>query len=328
MKKYVVREGDTMWKISKRTGVRLPLLTAANPQIRDPNQLQPGSIILIPELNKGQAGGGPGQPGTGAAVPAAAEAADWTAAGPGTVQTPASGEPVPPYFGFVWSHVVQPGETWQSISQAYQVPVTQLQQMNTLHKPTLEPGDIVYVPGTGPSPGVAQPGAGKVAAGPAAAGGGAAGWQPAGQGAAAGAGPVPPDWEGPAPPIAPPGYPAVPEPGTGYPGQPTQPYYGYAYPGAMYPPGAPWGYPYPMPQPPGWMQDQGPHTHYPYRWSANPPYWGGPPHNAAYAGAWADDWDDEDSSSWTWDSESALWEDPDSRPPSERPEGDAASDRP
>ena len=52
MKKYIVREGDTMWEISKATGVRLNLLMAANPQVKDPNQLRPGSLIVVPELGK------------------------------------------------------------------------------------------------------------------------------------------------------------------------------------------------------------------------------------------------------------------------------------
>ncbi|MCL6632310.1 MAG: LysM peptidoglycan-binding domain-containing protein [Alicyclobacillus herbarius] len=296
MKKYIVREGDSMWKISKRTGVRLPLLTAANPQIRDPNQLQPGTVILIPELQKGQAGPkSTAGKTTGTGVPVGAEAQAGASPGMappgGGALTTGPRESIPPYFGFVWPHVVQPGETWQSISQAYQVPVSQLQQMNTSHKSTLAPGDIVYVPGTGPSPAVplTHPGAA---------------WPEGAPSMGPGAGqPVAADHTGVAPPMTPPGYPTVPEPQVG----------GYPSGAPMYPPAPGPGYPpatTPGPEygyPPGAYP--GPHTHFPYRMGGYPYVtWGMPyppsPYGVAYADGW-DDWDD--SSSWAWDSESIPW---------------------
>lgn len=46
---YVVQPGDTLWNIARRFGVSLDQLIAANPQISDPNRLQPGQVIRIPE---------------------------------------------------------------------------------------------------------------------------------------------------------------------------------------------------------------------------------------------------------------------------------------
>lgn len=48
MWKYVVKQHDSMWKIAKQAGVSLDQLIAANPQIADPNQIQPGQVLNIP----------------------------------------------------------------------------------------------------------------------------------------------------------------------------------------------------------------------------------------------------------------------------------------
>ena len=234
MKKYIVNEGDTMWKISKATGVRLNLLIAANPQIRDPNQLQPGSLILIPEVKKGGANAGAGYTGGGVPSTPAQGKASPPSASPGT------GSEVPPYFGFVWPHTVQPGESWTDIAKQYGVTPMQLQQLNPAQTPdTVTAGDTVYVPALGLSPdGTLLPGA--------VGGAGSAGSSNGvGQMPAQEPGPWPPAWS-PAP-----GMPSV--LGQGYmegPGLGYAP--GYGYPGQTgYAPG--YGYP---PQsgyaPPGW----------------------------------------------------------------------------
>lgn len=44
---YVVRQGDTLYRISVRVGVPLPALLAANPHI-DPRFLQPGTTLRLP----------------------------------------------------------------------------------------------------------------------------------------------------------------------------------------------------------------------------------------------------------------------------------------
>ncbi|WP_188882056.1 LysM peptidoglycan-binding domain-containing protein [Alicyclobacillus cellulosilyticus] len=289
MKKYIVREGDTLWSISQETGVKLHLLMAANPQIRDPNQIYPGMVIAIPEMEKGQAAADTAQhAGTSGAGAAGAGVAGAGAAGA-----------VPPYFGMVWPHVVRPGETWASIARAYGVTVAELEELNpNLAGRPLEAGDILYLPASAvPQPDTALPPAGAGPLHPEAmtqpvpgaapvpslepAGhAGAAGVPPAGEPGATGwataeAGPGPAPW-----PAPPPGGPA-----TG--GMP------WSAPGAQ-------GLPvYPV---------FGPHMHYPFRAevrsSAMPavpaghpwPGWGWPAY-AAPAPAWAWGWP------WTW----AAW---------------------
>jgi len=43
-----VKKGDTLWAIAKRYGVSLQELTAANPQIKNPNLIYPGDGVKIP----------------------------------------------------------------------------------------------------------------------------------------------------------------------------------------------------------------------------------------------------------------------------------------
>lgn len=146
MKKYIVRDGDTLESISEETGIRLSLLQSANPQLCTPFMLQPGEVISLPELNKGS------EPGV---TPVAADAVSTQSQGNG--ETPGrrvaakpvtnSQSTVPGYFGLVWPHVVQPGETWSSVASAYQVSPDDLHQMNAgKHSAQLHPGDILYVP--------------------------------------------------------------------------------------------------------------------------------------------------------------------------------------
>ncbi|MBM7854085.1 bacterioferritin [Desulfohalotomaculum tongense] len=46
--KYTVQPGDTLYKISRRYGISLDALVAANPQIEDPSVIIPGMVINIP----------------------------------------------------------------------------------------------------------------------------------------------------------------------------------------------------------------------------------------------------------------------------------------
>lgn len=48
---YVVRQGDTLWKLSKAWNVPLKALIAVNPQLRNPNVLLDGEIVYIPKLS-------------------------------------------------------------------------------------------------------------------------------------------------------------------------------------------------------------------------------------------------------------------------------------
>ncbi|NLM36797.1 MAG: LysM peptidoglycan-binding domain-containing protein [Firmicutes bacterium] len=46
---YMVVPGDTLFTIAERLGVTVEELLSLNPQITDPNQLQPGELLCIPE---------------------------------------------------------------------------------------------------------------------------------------------------------------------------------------------------------------------------------------------------------------------------------------
>ncbi|GEO24226.1 hypothetical protein AAC03nite_00110 [Alicyclobacillus acidoterrestris] len=123
MKKYVIQPGDTLYQISRRTGVRVPLLLAANPQIQNPDKLMVGTTIVIPELGK------PAKD----KVEKSAHAQDET---------------VPAYFGFVWPHQAAEGDTWQKIAERYGVKLEQLHHTNPEAAEAGEPavGSVVYVP--------------------------------------------------------------------------------------------------------------------------------------------------------------------------------------
>ncbi|MDI9260559.1 LysM peptidoglycan-binding domain-containing protein [Alicyclobacillus sendaiensis] len=125
MKKYVVKPGESLYQISRKTGVRLPLILAANPQIKSASDLTPGMTIVIPELGKGT---------SSKPKPKKAQ--------------PKSHQPVrKPYFGYVWPHTVQPGETWATIADRYHVAVEDLEHLNpAIASRDLTPGLVVYVP--------------------------------------------------------------------------------------------------------------------------------------------------------------------------------------
>lgn len=59
--KHVVKQGDTLWKLANAWGLSLQTLIAANPQLKDPNQLTVGEIVNIP-AGAGQAWGEHGNP--------------------------------------------------------------------------------------------------------------------------------------------------------------------------------------------------------------------------------------------------------------------------
>lgn len=144
MKKYIVRDGDTLESISEETGIRMSLLRHANPHITSPFWLQPGEVLSLPELNKPALGPKPQQSG--------AQGHSDTTSTQG-LQSPAEAR-TPGYFGLVWPHVVQSDETWSSVSDYYQVPIQALQRLNQgKSQDGLRQGDILYVPN------VVQPGA-------------------------------------------------------------------------------------------------------------------------------------------------------------------------
>lgn len=47
---YAVQPGDTLFSLARRFGVSLWALSAANPQVPDPNRFLPGQVICVPSL--------------------------------------------------------------------------------------------------------------------------------------------------------------------------------------------------------------------------------------------------------------------------------------
>jgi LysM repeat protein len=171
VKKYTIRTGDTLYIIAKRTGVRIPLLLAANPELKSPNDLMPGSTIVIPELGKTgkgasevskQTGGkhsvsqsvGPhsgGEKASGSkasgAKPSGSKASEWKGSGLNFGGATASEPVLPPYFGFVWPYVVQSGDTLFTLAKKFRVPEEQLLHLNGLKKNVvLYPGSVLFFP--------------------------------------------------------------------------------------------------------------------------------------------------------------------------------------
>jgi LysM repeat protein len=60
---YVVRSGDSLWKIAQDHGVSLADLERANPQIGNPDVIYPDDVVHVPQ------GGSPQQPGPGQTGP-------------------------------------------------------------------------------------------------------------------------------------------------------------------------------------------------------------------------------------------------------------------
>ena len=54
---YVIKAGDTLWKMAKRFGITLEELLAANPSIKNPNKISIGQQIVIPLAGRGRDGG-------------------------------------------------------------------------------------------------------------------------------------------------------------------------------------------------------------------------------------------------------------------------------
>lgn len=50
--KHVVKQGDTLWKLSKQWGIPLQTMIDANPQLKNPSILMTGQVINIPKVNE------------------------------------------------------------------------------------------------------------------------------------------------------------------------------------------------------------------------------------------------------------------------------------
>ncbi|MGM0879969.1 MAG: LysM peptidoglycan-binding domain-containing protein, partial [Bacillota bacterium] len=66
MHQHVVKQGDTLWKLSKAWGVPLADMIKANPQLKNPNVLLTGEIVNIPKVG-GVMPEAPAAPGTAGA---------------------------------------------------------------------------------------------------------------------------------------------------------------------------------------------------------------------------------------------------------------------
>lgn len=53
--KHTVKQGDTLWKLSKAWGITLKEVIDANPQLKNPNALLTGEIVNIPKKSNGAA---------------------------------------------------------------------------------------------------------------------------------------------------------------------------------------------------------------------------------------------------------------------------------
>jgi LysM repeat protein len=176
VKKYTIRTGDTLYIIAKRTGVRIPLLLAANPELKGPNDLMPGMTIVIPELGKagkgqsevskhsaGKQGGshsggshsgdvklsGSKESGLKSDVGKASglKESGLKESGSKSDGAKASESALPPYFGFVWPYVVQVGDTLSSLAKKFRVSEEQLLHLNGLKKNVvLYPGSVLFFP--------------------------------------------------------------------------------------------------------------------------------------------------------------------------------------
>lgn len=47
--KHTVKQGDTLWKLSKAWGITLKDMIDANPQLKNPNVLMTGEVVNIPK---------------------------------------------------------------------------------------------------------------------------------------------------------------------------------------------------------------------------------------------------------------------------------------
>jgi LysM repeat protein len=83
--KHVVKQGDSLWKLSKAWDVPLAELIAANPQLKNPNVLLTGEVVYIPKSAADiEAPTFPAdQPEAPAPMPAEQQAPAWAAEAPG-----------------------------------------------------------------------------------------------------------------------------------------------------------------------------------------------------------------------------------------------------
>ncbi|CAM2989322.1 LysM peptidoglycan-binding domain-containing protein [Rariglobus hedericola] len=122
---YTVVKGDNLWSISKKHGVTVKQLTAAN-NMRADSTLKLGQKLTIP--------------GKSGAAPSAATA-------PSAAKTVAPAASAPAASAAV-THVVKAGETLGAIAKKYQVKVGEIATANNIADPTkLRVGQSLKIPG-------------------------------------------------------------------------------------------------------------------------------------------------------------------------------------
>ncbi len=133
MNVYVVKQGDTLWKIAQRFGVPVDALITANPQLSNPNVLNVGQQINVP------AGG--------------------VMVGPGSAAVAAQGPPG------AHQYIVKPGDTLWKIAQRAGLTVQALAAANPqiANANHIYPGQAIWVPGPGGSAGLGGSPSGSVA---------------------------------------------------------------------------------------------------------------------------------------------------------------------
>lgn len=120
---YTIQSGDTLFRIATNRGTTVNAIVSANPGI-NPNLIQPGQVIQLPDC------------GTGAAAPAP------------TTDTAGS---APPPAGDGTTHTVQRGDTLFAIAQRYGVTVQAIVDANNLSNPNnLSPGQQLIIPPPAP----------------------------------------------------------------------------------------------------------------------------------------------------------------------------------
>ncbi|WP_157729417.1 LysM peptidoglycan-binding domain-containing protein [Tumebacillus algifaecis] len=152
MKVHTVQKGDSLWKISKLHGLTLDELIAANPQIANPDQLEVGMVVKLPD-------GGPGTPmpiegeGPGSSTVPSAQEPKKEVEGPGTHVSPShapinvgTGGPAPAYpsvpkWDGLWKYVVKQGDSMFKIAKQVGVTLDQLKAAN----PQVPNADSIYV---------------------------------------------------------------------------------------------------------------------------------------------------------------------------------------
>ncbi|MGQ9751504.1 MAG: LysM peptidoglycan-binding domain-containing protein [Thermoanaerobaculaceae bacterium] len=114
---HTVRRGDTLVALSKRYGVNVATLMAAN-DIRDPRRLRSGQELLIPK--------GPGAISYAASTPQARKARAASPRNP-------------------LRYRVRPGDTLYSIAKKHGTTVEAIQARNNLNGTIIRPGDVLYL---------------------------------------------------------------------------------------------------------------------------------------------------------------------------------------